>query len=1015
MKRFTLILSVVIFLGAATAVSTASVDQEYKVGNDPNLKVLSKFLLPKEFSYSGQMVMDENNNLWVTGTMMVVNENGKRDWQTKIAVFDTSKPDQPGLLVIHDFPPGFMWEYGIYNRYLYLPYKITFDKLPVESRKVSPPLSYGFLVFDVHDPIKPILVGQTGGIFSRRPIFLINETAKAMYVANNSPSGLISPGIVDQTTIFTLSLADPVNPKIVSSKIVGFNNVEIPGIEGFVIHAEMRENFLFVMTDDKIYVFDTSKNPIQLICQEKSGLSNFWTFCLADEYMDRDKIYAFVSGRSMQFNYPGDISNQRKSAYQDGIQLLSFGSYGSFPAGYYLGYSSMGVRMPFNAGVLYSKGTLVYSGGHVVDSDDTYNMGYGSGIPKTSQFMVLDFTDLNDPQFSGLIELDGAITANSVFKDSRVYLILVNGDPKDMRQTLVTLQIPVKEGVFQHEYLTTAEMYPGYKEPEIIPNPIEDDLREFTDKQDGTLTSADFKDIKALDFKSKKLTDIAGLELCTDLEELNLYGNSLTDISQLSNLQNLRVLDLSFNKVKSLEPIRNLPNLEEINLYGNQVTDISPLLKLPKLKKLNLHNTKIDDFTPVSQMTTLVELKLGHVNLFKPPSFSNLKDLKLLNLMSNDFYNTDFIANLPTGLEELYIGGNNVKTVKSLDHLTNLKKLGLQNSNLIDINFLKDIKGLEELDISSNKKLTDLTPLAGLTSLKKLKISELYIDDLSFVKDLVNLENLDIAHINTTPKKISDLRPIANMRKLQILRAGENEIESIKPLAGLTELVSIDLNRNKIRNIDAMKNMSKLEKLYLNENKIGDISPISNLEKLTDVNLTKNEIKNIEPFINGKISSDCTITIEANQIPGPQLNLLRRKLVVLPNENEKNVLYKVISIASCEINYHADKGRYTDDINELVSGGYLINRGTIGELIFDQIISKYDVALFDVKAKGFTIIIVPEKDVNGRTFGITEEGIVLEWLGDGTPDLTVTDLSGDNWKRWPVDSRFSVKSCGSGG
>jgi internalin A len=1008
MKRFTLILSVLISLGAATAVSTASVDQEYKVGNDPNLKVLSKFAMPKEFSFGDLMEMDENSNLWVSGLESIKNDQGKRELKRKIAVFNTTNSDQPKLLVIHDLPPASGGQFGFYNQYLYLAYNATWRMTPEKNRKTIPHLRFGFMVYDVHDPLNPVLVGKTGGLFKDFPIFKIDKTAKSMYVANSSTSGLVGPGYYDQTTIYKLTLEDPGNPKIVSSKIVGPSGGEIKAIDGNVVDGEIRDKFLFAMTQDKIYVFDTSKNPLQLICREQAGLSNLWAICLAEEYMDRDEIYAFASGSSMQFNYPTEDPNPGNSLFQNGIILLSMDTRDSFPFGSYMGFTSTEVRLPFTPYFIHSKGTLVYAGG-----GDMY-FDRRSSAPPASQFMVVDFSILGNPQFSGLLEFDGSITG-MIVKENRAYLLLSSGKAQDMRQTLVTLEIPQKEGIFQRQYLTMGEMYPGYKEPEIIPNPIEDDLREFTDKSDGQLTSADFKDIKALDFKSKKLTDIAGLELCADLEELNLYGNYLTDISQLSNLRKLRVLDLSFDKVENLEPLSNLPSLEELNLYGNKVTDITPLLKLSKLKKLNLSNNNIIDFTPVSQMTSLTDLKLGYGKMFKPPSFSNLKDLKVLNLAYNDIFNADFIADLSPSLEDLELWGNNIKSINGISRLTNLKKLGLHDNNLSDINFLKDITWLEELNISSNKKLVDLTPLAGLTGLKKLNISELYIDDLSCLKGLVNLEDLNISHINTTPKKISDLRPIANLNKLQMFRAGENEIESIKPLAGLTELVTLDLRRNKIRNIDALSNLSKLEKLNLSENKITDISPISNLEKLNEITVFKNEIKDFESFVNGKISSDCTITIGGNPAPGPQIDILRKKLVVLPNENEGSALSNFISVASCEINFHADKGRYTDDIKEFVSGGYLLNRGSIEELTLDRIISKYDVALFDIQDKTFTIIIVPEKDVNGRTFGITQEGIVLEWIGDGTPDLTITDLSGDNWKRWPAECRFSVYSCGSGG
>jgi Leucine-rich repeat (LRR) protein len=1015
MKSFTLILSILIFLGTASTVTTATVDQEYKVGNDPNLKVLSTFPMPKEFSFGGLMEMDANNNLWVTGLESIKDEEGKRELKNRIAVFDTSKPGQPELLAIHDLPPASGGQFGFCNQYLYQVYNTSWKNIPEKNRKNIPHLMYGFTVYDVHDPLNPILVGKTEGMFNDFPLSHIDESTKSMYVFNNIESEIIAPGgiVFDQTSITKVSLEDPGNPKIISSKMLGINNKEIKSIDGNVFNAEIRGNYLLTLTQDKIYIFDISKNPLQLVAQYKGGITDFQDFCLAEEYLSRDDVYTFVSGRNMLFNYPKEIPDEKKSAFQDGIILFSLGSRDIGYSGYRIGSPQSEVRLPFSPWFIHSNGTLVYAGGNNEDYTGAYR-GYAPSVPTTSQFMVVDFSTLSDPQFSGVLEFDGSITG-MIIKENRAYLLLSSGKVPDTKQTLITLEISVKEGVFQRQYMTMEEMYPGYKEPEIIPNPIEDDLRDFIDKPTGQLTSADFKDIKTLDFKEKKLTDIEGLELCTDLEELDLSLCYLDDISQLSNLTKLKILNLTASKIKDIKQLENLVNLEELNLWQNQLTDISPLLNLPKLKKLNLSNNKSVDFTPLSKLTSLIDLKLTDNSIFQLPLLSDLKNLKSLNLLNNDLYKDDFIDDLPVSIENLELWSNNLRELHGLDRLKNLKTLGLHDNDFRDIGFLKDLKSLEKLDISSNKKLVDLTPLSSLTGLKNLNISELYIDDLSYIKELVNLEVLDVSHINDTPKKISDLRPISNLHKLQMFSAGDNEIESIKPLAELTELVTIDLRQNKIRNIDALINLTKLERLDLSENKISDISVISNLEKLKEIILNKNEIKTIESILNGKTSPDCTITIGENPIPDSQINLLRRKFVVFPNENEQNSLYNVISIASCEISYFADKGRYTKDIKEFTSGGYLINSGRTVEPTLDQILSRYDVALFDVKDKGFTIIIVPEKDVDGRIFGITQEGIVLEWIGDGTPDFTVTDLIGDNWKRWPAESRFSVQSCGSGG
>ncbi|MBU0898715.1 MAG: hypothetical protein KJ613_02765, partial [Nanoarchaeota archaeon] len=224
-----------------------------------------------------------------------------------------------------------------------------------------------------------------------------------------------------------------------------------------------------------------------------------------------------------------------------------------------------------------------------------------------------------------------------------------------------------------------------------------------------------------------------------------------------------------------------------------------------------------------------------------------------------------------------------------------------------------------------------------------------------------------------------------------------------------------NLDENQIKSIKAMRNLNKLEKFSLSKNNISDVSPLSNLEKLTNFDLFGNEIKDVAILLEGKLSLFCTASLGGNGIPEEQLNALRKKIILLPNENEGTALSNMISIASCEINFQKDKGRYTSDIKEFVSSGHLMHRGNVDTLTLESIIRKYDVALFDVNEKGFTIVITPEKDVQGRIFAINEGGFVLEWLGDEDVNISKLNLDDDKWKAWPPDHRFSVYSCGSGG
>jgi len=1012
MKQIFLIISIFLFWGIVTIANPAIADDDVKIGSELNPKVLSKFPMPKELSGAGSMAIN-GDYLWTTGSEMVIDSNGKRSWKTRIAVFDISNSSKPKLLVIHD-APDYARNTGFFNQYAYMMYNRWVDQKLTEEQKKLPRV--GLLILDVSNPMNPTVVKKNEEMFFHFPKMYIDEQTKTMYIFDGSSSGLVESGQIDQTKIYKINLEDPKNSKIIPCKIIGANGKEISFINDYVNDIWKRDNFLYVLTRSKMLVLYTSPKDLRLIDEHERSIASFEAGCMAEEYISRDDNYLFVAGEAAELYYPGENPKPGKFINQNGIVLLIH-STGLFPFYSSLGQASTGVKIPFSPRYMHSKGTLVYIIGY--EKGDDYPRTYVS----TNKFLVVDFTKIADPIFAGSMDFDGSIT-DWIIKDSGTqtiaYLMVFKqeglGIDAKTKSTLYTLELPVKEGAFQHQYMSMEEMYPGYKEPEIKPNPLEATLRDIIDKPSGQLTIADYKDIKALNLEQKKLTDLNGIELCTDLEELKSGVNHISDIIQLSGLKKLRVLDLRFNKIDNIEPLKNLSNLEELNLYENKIVDISPLLSLPKLKKLNLSRNEITDLTLVSQLTGLTNLKLEYCNIFKSPSLAGLNNLKALDLMSNDIFYMDFIADLPEGLEELNLQRNNIKNINNLNLLPGLKKLVLEGNNLKDISPIKNLKNLEELNLSDNKKIEDFSPLERLINLKKLDLSELYIDNIAFLSGLTNLEDLDICHFNVTLKKISDLKPLENLKNLKNLNANENEIDNIKPLADLTELVTLNLKQNKIQNADALINLKKLERLDLSENKIMDISSLSNLEKLKDIVLFKNEIKDVTPLLESKIPPDCTITIGGNQIPAEQLKELRRKFIILPNENEGMALTNMIVFASTEINFHEAEGRYTNDIKELVTSGFLMHQGDVEKLTLDSIISKYDVDLFNIDDKGFTIVIAPEKDIEGRTFAITEEGVVLEWLGDEKPDLTKINFDDSSlWKKWPKESQFSVYSCGTGG
>jgi len=97
------------------------------------------------------------------------------------------------------------------------------------------------------------------------------------------------------------------------------------------------------------------------------------------------------------------------------------------------------------------------------------------------------------------------------------------------------------------------------------------------------------------------ITDLAGLEYCTNLTHLDFKYNKISDISPLSSLNNLKILRLFGNEISDIAPLSALLNLTILDISLNQISDVSPLVGLTNLKSLHIN------FNQISDISTLVE------------------------------------------------------------------------------------------------------------------------------------------------------------------------------------------------------------------------------------------------------------------------------------------------------------------------------------------------------------------------------------------------------------------------
>ncbi|MXV74957.1 hypothetical protein F4Z99_11880 [Candidatus Poribacteria bacterium] len=169
-----------------------------------------------------------------------------------------------------------------------------------------------------------------------------------------------------------------------------------------------------------------------------------------------------------------------------------------------------------------------------------------------------------------------------------------------------------------------------------------------------------------------------------------------------------------------------------------------------------------------------------------------------------------------------------------------------------------------------DKGISDITGLEFATNITELDISQNPITDLRPLSNLTQLTGLHFWHFPGNSTNL-DLRPLASLINLEVTTFEGNGISDITPLAGLKKLRELHLTNNRIEEVHSLAGLIDLEILFLEGNGITDISPLSNLKKLRILHLKYNNIQDLSPVSDLNLSEFSYHSICDFSTPGPSI------------------------------------------------------------------------------------------------------------------------------------------------
>ena len=201
---------------------------------------------------------------------------------------------------------------------------------------------------------------------------------------------------------------------------------------------------------------------------------------------------------------------------------------------------------------------------------------------------------------------------------------------------------------------------------------------------------------------------------CKELEKYNvksekkeLKNKNLEEISCILDYKNVKELDLRWNKISDLKPLEKLEKLEVLKINFNQIEDITPLLNLKNLKELWLHNNNIKDIRGIGRLS-----KLNHLDVsFNPLKYGveeieKLRSLKRLEVREVPKEIVDYIYenyNKFTMLDKIFIENRMAENSKKRENETKYPNFSEFEDKINDFETVKIVKTISVSEISREK------------------------------------------------------------------------------------------------------------------------------------------------------------------------------------------------------------------------------------------------------------------------------------------------------------------------
>lgn len=289
-------------------------------------------------------------------------------------------------------------------------------------------------------------------------------------------------------------------------------------------------------------------------------------------------------------------------------------------------------------------------------------------------------------------------------------------------------------------------------------------------------------------------------------EKIELKNKNLEEISCILEYKNVKELDLRWNKISDLKPLEKLEKLEVLKINFNQIEDVTPLLNLKNLKELWLHNNNIKDIRGIGRLS-----KLNHLDVsFNPLKYGieeieKLRSLKRLEVREVPKEIVDYIYenySKFTMLDKIFIENRMAENSKKRENETKYPKFSEFEDKINDFEIAKIIKTISLSEIPKEKLPKEVYKLVNKYDAESENEDEKITEIASFVDNDYGIYEITYpyAYVGQSNKETVFMnknriiaREIAYVDALLESIDGDNLYLSVVAAPGATNYVITDL------------------------------------------------------------------------------------------------------------------------------------------------------------------------------------------------------------------------------